>query len=93
MNDERYFLSICAAPEDGNSFIKINSNFCDKKSPFCYNFYVDLLMLHRSFNLLQSKYMNFKVKFNTLLCVFVKRIMCKLFSCHAVQGEFYLLID
>ena len=35
---KKYFLSVCPAPEEGTSFIKINSIFCDKKSPFCYNF-------------------------------------------------------
>ena len=41
--------------EEGTNLIKINGNFCDKNVLFVIIFCVDIHILHKSFNLLQSK--------------------------------------
>ena len=46
--------------EEGTNLIKINGNFCDKNVLFVIIFCVDIHILHKSFNLLQSKIRIFK---------------------------------
>ena len=41
--------------EEGTNSIKINGSFCDKNVLFVIIFCVDIHILHKSFNLLQSK--------------------------------------